>query len=80
MLDLGAQLGIVQKSGAWFSYGDIRLGQGRENSRVFLIENPDISGEIESRLRAELNLPATKNVETPELVHSKEKVAEKRAS
>jgi recombination protein RecA len=46
LLDLGADAGIVEKSGAWFSYGDQRIGQGRENARRFLIENPDIRERI----------------------------------
>ena len=46
LLDLGADAGIVEKSGAWFSYGDERIGQGRENARRFLLENPDIRERI----------------------------------
>ena len=52
LLDLGVNLGIVQKSGAWFSYGDERIGQGRENSRQFLKDNPHIAYEIEDKIRA----------------------------
>src|SRR5207302_8152095 len=48
---------IVEKSGAWFSYGDMRLGQGRENVRDFLRQNPDLLAEITQRVRASL-LPA----------------------
>ncbi|WP_283610287.1 recombinase RecA [Faecalispora anaeroviscerum] len=51
ILDLAAKLDIVQKSGAWFSYGETRLGQGRDNSKEFLKNNPDISAEIEQKLR-----------------------------
>jgi recombination protein RecA len=51
ILDLAAKLDIVQKSGAWFSYGDTRLGQGRDNSKEFLKSNPEISEEIEKKLR-----------------------------
>ena len=52
LLDLGVAAGIVDKSGAWFSYGDERLGQGRENSKVFLKENESIALEIEDKIRA----------------------------
>ncbi|MCO4777992.1 MULTISPECIES: recombinase RecA [Lentibacter] len=52
LLDLGVNLGIVQKSGAWFSYGDERIGQGRENSRQFLKDNPHIAYDIEDKIRA----------------------------
>ncbi len=47
ILDLGVKLGVVQKSGAWFNYGDVRLGQGRDNAKIFLKEHPEISDEIE---------------------------------
>ena len=52
MIDLGAKLGIVQKSGAWFNYGDIRLGQGRDNAKQFLRDNPEIANDIEGQVRA----------------------------
>ena len=52
ILDLGVKAGIVEKSGAWFSYDSVRVGQGRENSKVFLRENPDIADRIEAAVRA----------------------------
>jgi len=52
LLSLGLQLGLISKSGAFFSYGDIRLGQGRENARAFLSENPEIAVELEQKIRA----------------------------
>lgn len=51
MLDMGVDLGIIAKSGAYFSYGDIRLGQGRENARGFLEDNEPLMDEIEQRIR-----------------------------
>jgi recombination protein RecA len=57
LVDLGAELDIVEKSGAWYSYGDLRLGQGKENARQFLVENPDVAEEVEARIRAALELP-----------------------
>ena len=51
VLDLGVKAGIVEKSGAWFSYDSIRLGQGRENSKTFLKENPDVMLRIENTIR-----------------------------
>jgi recombination protein RecA len=51
ILDLGVKAGIVEKSGAWFSYDSQRLGQGRENSKAFLKSNPDITGKIEAAIR-----------------------------
>ena len=52
LLDLGSELGIVKKSGAWYTYENDQLGQGKENSRAFLIDNPDLANEIESKIRA----------------------------
>jgi recombination protein RecA len=56
LLDLAADKRIIEKSGAWFAYGGERLGQGRENAKQFLKENPDISRAIEDRVRRELGL------------------------
>ena len=56
LIDLGTQNSIIEKSGAWFSFKDTRLGQGRENVKRFLKENPDIAREIEEQLRVKLNL------------------------
>jgi recombination protein RecA len=60
LIDLGVDHKMVQKSGAWYSYGDLRLGQGRENSKQFLRENPDLAEEIEEALRTAMGLPAGK--------------------
>jgi len=56
LIDLGVEHEIVNKSGSWFSYGDLRMGQGKENAKVFLVENSDVAQEIEERLRAALNV------------------------
>src|SRR5690554_642850 len=56
ILDLGAELGVVTKSGAWYSYGDLRLGQGRENAREFLRENPELTDELELIIRQAVGL------------------------
>ncbi|MCP5088980.1 MAG: recombinase RecA [Rhodobacteraceae bacterium] len=52
LIDLGVKAGIVEKSGSWFSYGDQRIGQGRENAKTFLKDNPAIAYEIEDKIRA----------------------------
>jgi recombination protein RecA len=52
LIDLGVKAGVVEKSGAWYSYGDERIGQGRENAKTFLRENTQISLEIEDKIRA----------------------------
>ena len=53
LLDMAVQRDIIQKSGAWFSYKDIRIGQGRDNARKYLQDNPEVAREIEERIRAE---------------------------
>jgi recombination protein RecA len=58
LIDLGVEQKLVVKSGAWFNYGDVRLGQGRENAKQFLRENADVAEELESKLRGALGLPA----------------------
>jgi recombination protein RecA len=67
LIDLGVKHGFVEKSGAWYSYGEDRIGQGKENVREFLKQNPDIAGEIEAKLRALLlpprNAPVTETEE-----------------
>jgi recombination protein RecA len=57
IIDYGIELDLIQKSGAWFSYGDTRLGQGRENARQFLKDNSDIAAELERKIREAYNLP-----------------------
>lgn len=57
ILDLAAMTDIVKKSGAWYSYGDLRIGQGRENSKDYLKDNPEIMAEIERKVRQHYNLP-----------------------
>jgi recombination protein RecA len=52
LIDLGVKAGVVEKSGAWFSFGDERIGQGRENAKQFLKDNPDVAAQIEGKIRA----------------------------
>jgi recombination protein RecA len=51
LIDLGVEIGVVKKSGAWYTYEGDQLGQGKENARAFLIDNPDLANEIESKIR-----------------------------
>jgi recombination protein RecA len=55
ILDLGVEAGLIRKMGAFFSYGDIRLGQGRENGKEFLRNHPDLAQELETGIRANVN-------------------------
>ncbi len=57
ILDMAADMDIIQKSGTWYSYNDSRMGQGRENSKQYLKDNPEITREIESKIRAQFVAP-----------------------
>lgn len=63
IVDIGTEYGIIDKRGSFYSYGDLRLGQGRENVKRFLRENPEICNEIEARIREQAGLPPRKYVE-----------------
>lgn len=63
ILDLGVNLNFVQKSGAWFSYGDTRLGQGRENSKMYLKENKDVFDKIEAQIKGHYGFEVTASEE-----------------
>lgn len=65
IINLATQLGLIEKSGAWYSYNQEKIGQGKENVRVYLKENPQISGLLEQKIRAELlvkKVPAAESV------------------
>lgn len=66
VLDCAVNMEIIKKSGAWYSYGDHRLGQGRENAKQFLADNPEILLEIENKVRKANNLPLVKTAATEE--------------
>ncbi|HHW56609.1 MAG TPA: recombinase RecA [Clostridia bacterium] len=68
ILDIGASIDIIEKSGAWYSYGDIRLGQGRENAKQFLKENKEIADEIERKIRENFNLAYNKIKSSPDAI------------
>jgi len=63
LIDLGVKAGVVEKSGAWFSYDDQRIGQGRENAKTFLKDNPDVAARIETAVRSNAGLIADKIAE-----------------
>ena len=66
ILDLGAQMDLVKKSGAWFSYGETRLGQGRENAKIYLREHPEIRSEIENTAREKYGMKSLDALTSPE--------------
>jgi recombination protein RecA len=70
LLDLGVANGIVEKSGAWYSYEKDRIGQGKENARTFLEEHADMAADIEARLRALLLPKKEPRKESPQPVEA----------
>ncbi|MGD9154664.1 MAG: recombinase RecA, partial [Bacillota bacterium] len=76
ILDMASDLNIVNKSGAWYSYGENRIGQGRENAREFLMKEPQIMAEIERKVRLGTGLGS----EAPETAKEAEKTAAKEAA
>jgi len=73
LIDLGVDHKIIEKSGAWFAFDGERMGQGRENARQFLKDNPDIRFEVESRLRKGMGLPPVEKPAVPGKVDKPEK-------
>jgi recombination protein RecA len=65
LVDLGVLEKVIQKSGAWYSYGDDRIGQGRENVKQFLKDNPEIREKVHQELRKAMNLPILTSLEAP---------------
>lgn len=63
VIDIGSELDVVQKSGSWYAYNNERLGQGRENAKLFLKENPDIRAEITQKIRAEYGLDSDASID-----------------
>ena len=63
IVDLAVELDIIKKSGAWFSYGEGKIGQGRDNAKEYLLANPDIMDKVESEIKEALDKAAKKNIE-----------------
>jgi recombination protein RecA len=79
VVDMAANFGVIEKSGAWYSYGDERLGQGRDNTKIFLLENPSIAADIERQIREKIGIDTAPPVvaeaeEEEEPVKSKDRV------
>ena len=56
LVDIAAEAGIIEKSGAWYSYGKDRIGQGRENAKLYLKDHPDLAVEIEAKVKDHLGM------------------------
>ena len=59
LVDIGSEAGIIDKAGAWYSYGTQRIGQGRENAKMFLKDNPVLMAEIEEKVKVVLGMKAS---------------------
>jgi recombination protein RecA len=66
LIDIGTEQKLVERSGSWFSYGDLRIGQGRENAKSFLRDNPDLKQELEGKIREKLGLPPVEILVNPD--------------
>ena len=66
LVDIGAESGIIEKSGAWYSYGTQRIGQGRENAKLFLKDNPTVLAEVEEKVKVVLGITKTEAAEDAE--------------
>ena len=66
LIDMGVEHGFVRKSGAWYTYGGDQLGQGKENARKFLLENPDVGNEVEKKIKEKLGIGAVLDAEAVE--------------
>ena len=65
LIDVGVEQGIIRKSGAWYTYEGDQMGQGKENARKFLRENPDVAAEVEKRIKEKLGIGAVLDAEEP---------------
>ena len=77
LVDLGVKAEIIEKSGSWFSYKDNKIGQGRENVKSFLKENPDISNEIENKILENAGIVEKAMMEGDTVVKEKEELNNK---
>ena len=64
LVDIGSESGIIEKSGAWYSYGGQRIGQGRENAKLFLRDNQVLATEIEDKVQTVLGIPGGRSTRT----------------
>lgn len=66
LLDIGVKAGLVEKSGSWFSYDSIRIGQGRENSKQWLLDNPEMATKLETAIRGKTEEVAEEMLAAPD--------------
>jgi recombination protein RecA len=62
IIDIGVELNILKKSGSWFSYGETRLGQGRDSIKTILLDNPELAEELELKIKAQLEKPTAQAI------------------
>ena len=66
LVNLGVQMGVINKAGAWFSYHDEKIGQGKDNARQYLVDHPDVAAEIEQKIREEYGLTPKEDAQPPQ--------------
>ena len=79
LIDMGVEYDMVNKAGSWYSYNDERIGQGKENARAYLLENPEMANEIDQRLRAQL-LPSADDLNQDTEADEGDQAAEEEAT
>lgn len=72
LVDYGVELGLIEKSGAWFSYNDAKIGQGRENAKQYLEENPDVADTIEKAIHEHYGIVDNKDIPVEEATAAEE--------
>ena len=80
LIDLGVETGIVTKSGSWFTYGEMQLGQGKENARKFLKDNPELAEEIEDKVLIAVGIRENPGASAPDSASAAEKSGEDSAT
>lgn len=76
LINLGEETGVISRAGSWYSYGDTKLGQGKENARQFLMDNPEVADEIEKKIKQEMDFPGFSKEEDQEETQSSDKEAD----
>lgn len=76
LVDFGVELGIIEKSGSWFSYQDAKIGQGRENAKLYLEENPDVAQIIEQQIYEHYGIVDNKDIDPSVMEEAKARIKE----
>jgi len=76
MLDVALDAGVIERRGSYYSFGDVRMAQGRENAKEYLRDHPEVAGEIEKQVREQIGLLSRRMTESETVADSSEQVEE----